>query len=264
MIFLIYLLVGILGLIIGSFLNVVVLRLHTKKISKGRSKCATCAHTLNTFDLIPVFSFVFLLGRCRYCKSKISFQYPLVEFITAITFITILYRCLIISGGLLTSTILYFIYFAIIFSLLIALCVYDLRHYILPWQLMKPFLFISFLGSIFLAFLNNNLSLTIFITGFVVALPFYLIWFFSKGRLIGFGDIMLMCGIGFILGIASGFLAIMFSFWIGVILILLKVVFERKFLKRDTQIPFGPFLVMGLYIVFVFNVTFYKLMLLII
>mgnify|MGYP000081241563 CR=1 FL=1 len=116
----------------------------------------------------------------------------------------------------------------------------------------------------FQAFLNNNLSLSTFITGFVVALPFYLIWFFSKGRLIGFGDIMLMCGIGFILGIASGFLAVMFSFWIGVIFILLKVIFERKLLKRDTQIPFGPFLVIGLYLVFILNLTFYKLIMLII
>jgi leader peptidase (prepilin peptidase)/N-methyltransferase len=192
--FLLYILIGVLGLIIGSFLNVVVLRLHTKKISRGRSKCAKCNHTLDARDLVPFFSFLFLGGRCRYCKSKISMQYPLVELFTAITYIGIYYRVLIMTGGELVSTVLYFLYFAIIFSLLISLCVYDLRHYILPWKLMKPFLILSFVGSIIISFINFDLSFLNLISGFIVAIPFYLIWYFSRGRLIGFGDIMLMCG----------------------------------------------------------------------
>lgn len=260
--FMIYIFIGLLGLIIGSFLNVVVLRLHTKKISRGRSKCAKCNHTLNTFDLIPFFSFIFLGGRCRYCGSRISIQYPLVELFTALTYVAIYYRVSMLNNLGVEHTVLYFIYYSIIFSLLIALSVYDIRHLILPWKLMKQFLLFAFIGSIVIAFLNLNFSYLNLISGFIVALPFYLIWYFSKGRLIGFGDIMLMCGFGFLLGILGGLSAIIFGFWIGTIFIFLKMLFSSKKLKKETQIPFGPFLVLGFFVAFIFDLTIYKLVLL--
>ena len=249
----IYIFIGLLGLIIGSFLNVVVLRIHTKKISRGRSKCASCNHTLETLDLVPFFSFLFLKGRCRYCGSRISLQYPLVEIFTAIVYVGIYYHVLSITGGEITSTVLYFIYFATTVSLLIALAVYDIRHFVLPWKLMRLFLILSFLGSLVILFFQNNLSLISFGAGFIVALPFFLIWYFSKGHLIGLGDIMLMCGFGFLLGILGGFSAVIFGFWIGTIFIFLKMIFTRKLLKAKTQIPFGPFLVLGFLFAFIFS-----------
>ncbi len=252
---LIYVLSGILGLLIGSFLNVVVLRLNTKTITKGRSRCASCAHVLSPFDLVPVFSFVFLRGRCRYCRSRISWQYPLVEFVTALVYIGILYVVLPMGGGDILTTVLYFAYFAIIFSLLIALSVYDLRHYILPWRLMKPFLILSFVGSIVIAFLHNGVSFTHFVSGFVTAFPFWVLWYFSKGRLLGFGDILLMMGFGFMFGILGGFSAIMFGFWIGAASVLLKMLFSMQVLSGKTQIPFGPFLVIGAYVFFITGLT---------
>ncbi len=211
-------------------------------------------------DLIPVVSFIMLRGRCRYCKSRLSIQYPIVELTTALVFISILYRVLIMTGGDITQSILHFLYFAIIFSLLIAMATYDLRHFILPWKLMKPFLIISFVGGIILAFLNNGLTLLNFISGFVVAIPFLAIWYFSRGRLIGFGDILLMIGFGYILGILGGFSAVIFGFWIGAIFFLLKMIFTRKIMKGSTQIPFGPFLVIGLYISFATGITLSSLM----
>lgn len=245
-----YICVGVLGLLIGSFLNVVILRLHTKTISKGRSKCATCSHTLNGFDLIPVFSFLFLIGRCRYCKSRLSKQYIIVEILTVVTFVGILYK--ILSTGILDTLMIsiYFVYFAIIFCLLIAMAVYDLKHFVLPWKLMKPFLLITFIGSILIAFLNNDLSFVNFVSGFLVASIFWAIWYFSKGTLIGFGDILLMLGFGFMVGTLNGFSAVLFGFWIGAIYFLLKMLFTFKFIKGKTMIPFGPFLIAGLYVVF--------------
>lgn len=257
---LIYLFTAILGLLIGSFLNVVVLRLHTKTISKGRSKCASCAHTLSGMDLIPVISFILLRGRCRYCKLRLFIQYPIVELVTALVFVSILYRVLIMTGGDIAQSVLYFLYFAIIFCLLIAMATYDLRHFILPWKLMKPFLIISFAGGIILAFLSNGLTLLNFLSGLIVALPFLAIWYFSHGRLIGFGDILLMIGFGFMMGTMGGFSAVIFGFWIGAIFFLLKMVFTGKIIKGNTAIPFGPFLVIGLYITFLTGITLSSLM----
>ena len=112
--------VFVLGLIIGSFLNVVVLRLNTgESIIKSRSKCFSCGHRLGFFDLIPVLSFVFQKGRCRYCQSKISRHYPLVELITGIVFVLTALK--IFNFQNLLSLIFYWA----MFSILIAVSAYD-------------------------------------------------------------------------------------------------------------------------------------------
>ena len=261
MLTILYIIFAILGLIIGSFLNVVVLRLHTKRISKGRSCCGTCSHTLSTLDLVPVISYVCLMGRCRYCKLKISKQYPIVEIVTSLAFVGIFYRVVAISGGDITTIILYFIYFATIFSLLISMAVYDIKHFILPWSLMKIFLVFTFVGSIVIAFLSNNLSFLNFVSGFIVALPFWAIWYLSKGRLIGFGDILLMIGFGFMLGINGGYSATIFGFWIGALYFVLKMILTRNFISGKTVVPFGPFLIAGLYFTFLTGITLTSLVL---
>jgi leader peptidase (prepilin peptidase)/N-methyltransferase len=88
---LIYIFVALFGLCIGSFLNVVIYRTEEEKsFAKGRSFCPSCKHSLNWKDLFPVFSFLFLGGKCRYCREKISIQYPLVELVTGLIFVLIL------------------------------------------------------------------------------------------------------------------------------------------------------------------------------
>lgn len=252
--FIVYATFAILGLIIGSFLNVVVLRLHTKKISKGRSKCANCGHTLSTGDLFPVLSYLFLGGRCRYCKSRISKQYVLVELLTATVFTLLAYKFMpygLMDVGL--FSVFEFLAYGFVFSLLIVLSVYDLKHFVLPWKIMKLFLIASFLIPIFIGILGDGVSIKNFVSGFIVAAPFYAIWHFSKGRLIGFGDIELMCGFGFLLGVTSGFIAVMVGFWAATIYVFLKMMISRKIMHGKTQIPFGPFLALGLFITFIMN-----------
>ncbi len=245
----------ILGIIIGSFLNVVILRLHTNKISKGRSRCERCAHILSPKDLIPVLSHLFLGGRCRYCKSRISAQYPLVEIITAVMFVLVFWKVSNTFDSL-WQIILFFIIYVKIFSILIVMSVYDIRHFILPWKLMRPFLLITFVLSILLSILNNDISIETFASGFIVALPFWMLWYFSKGRLIGFGDIELMCGIGFMMGIMSGILSVFMGFWIGAFFVFIKILASRKMLSGKTQIPFGPFLVAGVFVTFILGISF--------
>src|SRR3989344_7889253 len=125
----------IFGTIIGSFLNVVVLRYGTKSIS-GRSFCFSCGKTLRWFELIPLFSFLAQGGRCRNCKAHISLQYPLVEFVTGLVFVAVAWKNLQpttynlqlyspLSWSVVGCQLL-------VFSLLIALSVYDLKHKIIP------------------------------------------------------------------------------------------------------------------------------------
>lgn len=251
-----FLVVIILGLNIGSFLNVVILRLHTKKISRGRSKCMNCAHELSAKDIVPVFSFLFLRGRCRYCKTKMSRQYILVEITTAVMFLLV-YIKLIGDINLLNLTNgLLFVYYTFVFSLLIVMSVYDMRHMILPWGLMRIFLVTVFLGSLATAYITTGITFTNVISGFLIAFPFWVLWYFTKGKAMGFGDIELMCGFGFMLGIASGIAAVMISFWAGALFVFLKMIISRKVLHGKVQIPFGPFLVFGAFLAFIFDITY--------
>ncbi len=125
MIFIITIIFFILGLIIGSFLNVVIYRFNTgKSITKGRSICMSCNKNLRWYELIPIFSFLIQSGKCRRCASKISSQYPIVEFITGLTFVLLAYH----FSPLLFFSYSYFIYSLILFSFIFSNCNFaDLR-----------------------------------------------------------------------------------------------------------------------------------------
>jgi leader peptidase (prepilin peptidase)/N-methyltransferase len=257
MIFIFYLFIFLFGVIIGSFLNVVVLRLHTRKISRGRSRCGKCGHELGSKDLVPVLSFLFLRGRCRYCKLRMSRQYITVELITGFVFLLVAHKLFsnidlvsLPNMALLLVPFLKFILYSIAFSLLIVLSVYDVKHYILPWRIMRFFLLISlcvFLCSILFSAVDFSwLYLGIKLLGAVlVPLPFYILWLLSKGRLIGFGDIELMAGFGLLLGLLGGYLAVIFGFWLGALFVVCKLCITMKPLNPKSMIPFGPFLSFG-------------------
>lgn len=238
-------LVFMLGTVIGSFLNVVVYRLGTgERIGKARSRCFSCGKTLQWHELIPLMSFLLQKGKCRYCGSKISVQYPIVEFITGAVFVLVYFRVFenFSTGGGSASSgqflVLRLIYFFVIFSILIAISVYDVRHKIIPNQLVYPFIIFSLFD--FLIIGNFRLHLA---SGFFAFAFFASLWFFSKGKWMGFGDAKLALGIGFLLGPALTFIAVVLSFWIGTLIAVpLAYAVGRGF---KTQVPFGPFLAVG-------------------
>lgn len=249
--FITYVVAGLLGVVIGSFLNVVILRLHAKTISKGRSRCVRCNHVLKSGDLFPIFSYLLLKGRCRYCGVKISKQYILVETLTLLIFVLLAIKFLPNYVYLISLIdVFLFIAYCFIFSLLIVLSLYDIKHFILPWKIMRIFLLSSFILPIVVGLLGEGIGLINFVAGFIVAAPFYAIWYFSNGKLIGFGDIELMCGAGFLLGVSAGFMSIIAGFWIATVYVFLKMFTTQKIMHGKTQIPFGPFLALGLFIVF--------------
>lgn len=267
---LIFVFIFLLGTIIGSFLNVVIFRFNTgKTITKGRSICMNCNRELRWYELIPVLSFLIQSGKCRRCASKISHQYPLVELITGLMFTLVAYKflpILYVSYGL---YIFYVVLFVFIFSLLIVISVYDLRHKIIPDKLVFVFIIVSFFSLFVNLFLYEPVFTTPtfvnLISGPLLALPFILLWFFSKGKLMGLGDGKLILGIGWMLGLSAGLFAIIISFWIGTIVSLLLMFLSKNLsaqagkMNMKTEIPFAPFLIISALITFLFNFNFFSL-----
>ena len=137
MIFINLFIIFVLGTIIGSFLNVLVLRYNTGlSVITGRSRCFSCSKDLSWYELVPLFSFLALKGKCLNCNSKISYQYPVVEFITGIIF-----AGLFLKFGLTSLLPLYLI----ISCLLIAMSVYDFKHKIIPDGMVYTFIVLSIL-----------------------------------------------------------------------------------------------------------------------
>ncbi len=241
----------ILGTIIGSFLNVVIFRFNTGLTLGGRSKCFSCSKTLTWSELIPLFSFLFQMGKCRKCKSKISWQYPLIETISGLLFILIFYFFPPVS---IQSSFITFFYL-LITSLLIVITVYDIRHKIIPDILVYTFSAIAFVKLFIspeLAFIMP--SITSLLSGPIIALPFALLWLFSKGEWMGLGDAKLVLGIGWTLGLMNALSAVVLAFWIGAVISVLWMFITMRKFKSKYEIPFGPYLVLGMYLVLFFNI----------
>jgi prepilin signal peptidase PulO-like enzyme (type II secretory pathway) len=231
--FLIGLLVFIFGLCVGSFLNCAIYRIEVKKTLKGRSFCPHCKHNLSWMDLFPVFSFLLLGGKCRYCKAKISWQYPIVEASTAVIFLLIF---LVFGLNFIELVVLFYIA-----SSLIIIFVYDLKHYLIPDKILFPAIAVAFFYQLFL---NFNFQILNYILAALIASGFFfVIWFFSKGEWMGFGDVKLAILMGFLLGLNKVLVALFLAFFFGAIIGIILMVFRKKGLK--SEIPFGPFLITG-------------------
>ena len=241
----------IFGAVIGSFLNVVIIRYNTGKTLKGRSKCVNCNKELTWNELMPIISFLLQKGSCKGCKSKISWQYPLVELVMGILSVLIFYIFPPINPD--TSFMTTFHLF--IGAILMVIAVYDIKHKIIPDHFVYIFIILSFLSI----FLTPSLAFALpsyqaLIAGPIMALPFALLWLISRGEWIGFGDAKLALGIGWILGLSMAVNAFVISFWIAAIISLIWMAITYGKFKPKTEIPFGPYLILGMYIELFFHV----------
>ncbi len=244
-----------LGLIIGSFINVVIYRYGSGEDINGRSKCPSCQKTLRWFELVPVLSYVTLQGRCARCSSPISIQYPIVEFLTGLFFWAIAVK---FYSLFLESTAMFIFvagFYFIVVSILIIIAVIDFYHKIIPDRFSIMFVALSF-GKLIIEHSGfNNLfrgeGLLDLLMGPILFLFFYSIWFFTRGRGMGFGDVKLSLGIGWMLGFIGGISAIVLSFWIGAIVGIALVLLKKAGPK--TEVPFAPFLILGVLLVIFFN-----------
>jgi len=273
--YLLIFLATVFGLLIGSFLNVVALRFNTGRSLEGRSSCFSCGKKLSWYELIPVFSWLVQQGRCRSCHSKVSPHYFFGELLTGITFGLIFARALFFSSvdlldpWYLVSTGFLFV----VFSILIVIFLYDMRHKIIPDKLSLLFAVISFVSLFFfemspLGFLFTGFHIPIlvnFLAGLVIPLPFVALWLISRGRWIGLGDPKLMVGMGWLLGMSFGISAVFMSFWIGTLfaisIMIVNALFKKTLLRSGKksimkeELPFAPFLIIGTLVTVVFHIN---------
>ena len=235
---------ALLGLIVGSFSNVCIHRIpRNESIVYPASHCPKCRTTIRPIDNIPLLSYILLKGRCRNCKSKISIQYPIVEFITGL-----IYLIIYLIYGLSIQTLIYII----LSSALIIIAFIDLNQQIIPDVISLPGIAIGFILSFFvpyIAFINSALGVVvgggvILIIGLGGSVIF-------KKEAMGGGDIKLAAMIGAFLGwryiIISLFLGFFLGALIGIILIMTKIK------KREDVIPFGPFIILGSFITLIWG-----------
>jgi len=242
----------VLGLIFGSFVNAFVWRFHSgKNFVSGRSQCVECGHELAPKDLITVFSWLALRGRCRYCNEPISYQYPLVELITAGLFLgSFVWWPWMLESGL--SWVIFGLWLLALVGL-VALAVYDLRWMELPDKIVFPLVWLAVVTRILMAISDN--SPDVFrdgLWGFLLAFGFFAsLFYISKGRWIGGGDVKYAAFMGVILGLSKTVVALILAFNIAAIVILPLLI--GKVITRKQPVPFGPFLILSTIIALLFG-----------
>ena len=226
----------IFGALVGSFLNVCILRLPKEEsIVWPGSHCPHCKHPIKFYDNIPLVSYILLKGRCRHCHSPISFQYPLVEGITALGSLL-----LFMKFGPSLSYLFYFLFVAA----LIVITVIDLYHQIIPDVISLPGIGVGLVASLMIPqiTLSNSITGILFGSGSLFLVSAYYEWLRKKEGM-GLGDAKLLAMIGAFLGWKAVILTIFFSSLIGSITGIIMMLLKGKDFKY--AIPFGPFLSVG-------------------
>lgn len=259
----------LLGLCLGSFVNATVWRLHEQSkprkkraasdaalsIAKGRSMCTHCKHELGVFDLIPLFSWVFLRGKCRYCGHKID-DNPLVELVLPIVFVI---SYLFWPFAFDADGIALFVIWLFALVGLMTLVVYDLRWMLLPDKIVLPLIALGAIGAAVFVILNNDATTLQQIASVLASVGvagglFYFLFQVSKGRWIGGGDVKLGFALGLLLltpdkSFIMLFLASLIGTGVVIPLMLLKKI------NRRSHVPFGPFLIVATIIAQLFGAS---------
>lgn len=232
-----YIVVFIYGLLIGSFLNVLIYRIPKKEnIAVVRSHCMKCNYQLKWYDLVPLFSWLFLRGKCRKCGEKISIQYPIIEATNGILYLLVFYKF-----GLSIESLLY----CLLFSALLALSVIDFRTYEIPVGFNY---FILILGLVRLV--TDYVNWSNYVIGFLAVSTFlFIIIIVSKGRAMGGGDMKLMATCGLLIG----WKLIVLAFLLGCILGSVIHIIRMRVSGEDHVLAMGPYLSMGVALAVLFG-----------
>jgi leader peptidase (prepilin peptidase) / N-methyltransferase len=239
----------ILGTIIGSFLNVVILRLPNNENLKGRSHCINCGKTLGPLDMVPMLSFLWLRGKCRYCGQKISPRYFIIELIVGLLFMF----CWFYIKPVDTFTYLLFIKYCLILAVLVVVFVVDLEHYLILDEVIFPAALLVILLNLTLNIVSHQrisgldgYLLSGLLASVCSALPFFLLWFFSNGAWMGFGDVKLSVFLGLSLGWPVIVVGLFVAILLGGIAAIFLLTIGSKTLK--SKVPFGTFLSLGAFL----------------
>ncbi len=225
---LMYVTVAVLGLVAGSFFNVVICRyISGESILRPASRCLSCLTSLKPKDLVPIVSYLALRGKCRYCGAKLSRRYPLVEASSSGLFL-LCYHYFELSPQL--------VQYAVIFSLLLIISVIDIESHIIPNRLVLILFAWVLLWQLLFPTITPVSALGGFFTGGIL---FFAIALLSKGGM-GGGDVKLMAVLGFATGVPYVFFVFLLAFISGAVVGILLMIFKKK--TRKSPIAFGPFL----------------------
>ena len=227
-----YILIFLYGIVIGSFLNVVIIRVPRKEsIVRVRSHCENCGYQLKWFDLIPIFSYLVLGGKCRKCKTKISAQHLVLEVLNGI-----LYVFTFFMAGFSLKTVL----LCLLFSALLALSLIDFKTYEIP----VGFQYVIFVLAVCRTILDRADWPEHVIGFFAVSVVLYLIYIISKGAAIGGGDVKLMA----VCGLFVGWKLIIFAFLLGCIVGSVVHIIRMKLSGESHVLAMGPYLSIGVFV----------------
>lgn len=240
-----YLLSFLYGAAIGSFVQVVATRLNVAPIIKSRSKCLSCGEALRVSDLIPVFSYLFLRGACRYCKVPYGKDALIIEVGFGVVFALLYHFILMYAAPALLLG--WLVYYTLVFISLGVIALYDYRHSYVPVVFLALFSFLSII-MLFIRYIDEP-SAAVLLGPLVVSLPFLLIWLITKGRALGFGDVLLYMGVGAFFGIEQGLAVLLLSIWLGALVGIVIYLMRRKKNTTNTAIPFVPFIVIAFLVV---------------
>ena len=227
-----YILIFLYGIVIGSFLNVVIVRVPRKEsIVKVRSHCENCGYQLKWFDLIPIFSYLVLGGKCRKCKTKISAQHLILEVLNGILYVFTFF----IAGFSLKTVLL-----CLLFSALLALSLIDFKTYEIP----VGFQYVIFVLAVCRTILDRANWSEHVIGFFAVSVVLYLMYVISKGTAIGGGDVKLMA----VCGLFVGWKVIIFAFLLGCIVGSVVHIIRMKLSGESHVLAMGPYLSIGVFV----------------
>jgi leader peptidase (prepilin peptidase)/N-methyltransferase len=229
----------IIGLLVGSFVNVLIDRLpRGENIVWGRSRCDYCAHLLRWYELVPVMSFLVQRGRCRRCRKILSIQYPVIELVTAIVFVLLYPQ---------------HVSFYVLFLSLLVIFVADLKYQIIPDSMI-----VLGIAATILSWYGNSMPsrdiLQYIATGLACFAVFYVLWGVTRGKGLGFGDVKFALLMGILLGFPGVVGAFYVAFLTGAVVGVILMVGRKKTWK--SKIAFGPFLVAGTVIASVWQTQF--------
>ena len=248
------------GVIIGSFLNVYLYRLHTGKSLMGSSHCLSCGSPLKAYELVPLLSYLALRGRCRKCNSHIPKRYILVELLTGLLFVGV---------ALVAADILSLLHLLFFVSVLVVIAVYDIYHFVIPDELVGALAVSAMTYKFYLMIVGYPVQAFWFDVAAALLASLFLmsLWRFSKGTWIGFGDVKLVIPLALWVGYQSAFSMVVMAFWIGAAVGILSIVSYKLYrrgqphlrllpqeLTMKSAIPFAPFLILGYLTVLFFGI----------
>jgi prepilin signal peptidase PulO-like enzyme (type II secretory pathway) len=218
-------------------------RLRVRSFWGGRSECLTCSKKLSWKELFPIFSFLYQKGRCKFCKTKLSQAYLWSEVVSGIL-VAILANTIVNYTFLFNAQLLMFLLWSLIITISVAIVIYDLKHTIVPFEMAS---ILIFLGLIFTAYRQICFGFVWAdaLSGLIVALPFGLMYLVSRGKWVGFGDVMLYMAFGFLLGLPMGVTTFFYSIWLGAFVSVVLMVVHKKDYNLKSEIPFTPFIIIA-------------------